>query len=55
MLDAYPLDQTYIFIYLSLQEDVGVNQYVHQVDEKSPSVRFSILKNPSAKFLIRRE
>lgn len=55
MVDAYPLDQTDIFIYLSLQGDFGVNQFVHPVDGESPSVRFGIPKNPAAKPLIRKK
>lgn len=55
MKDAYPMDETDIFIYLSLQGDFEVNQYVFPVDNDFPSVRFGIPKNPAAKALIRRK
>lgn len=55
MEGAYPLDKTDAFIYLSLQGDVGVNQYVHPVDGEMPSVRFGIPKTSYAKPLIRKK
>ncbi|MET3618347.1 amidase [Peptoniphilus olsenii] len=52
MKATYPLDTTDIFIYLSLQGDIEINQYVHPVEGEMPSVRFGIPKTEYAKPLI---
>lgn len=52
MKTAYPLDETDIFIYLSLQGNIEINQYVHPVDGEMPSVRFGVPKTEYAKPLI---
>lgn len=53
MKDAYPLDETDIFIYLSLQGNAEINQYVYPVEGEMPSVRFGIPKNEYVKPLIK--
>lgn len=55
MKDAYPLDLTDIFIYLSIQGDLEINQYVHPVEGEMPVVRFSIPKTDYAKDLVRKK
>lgn len=55
MKDAYPLDLTDIFIYLSIQGDLEINQYIHPMDGEMPVVRFSIPKTDYAKDLVRKK
>lgn len=54
MKPTYPLDETDIFIYLSLQGDIEINQYVHPVEGEMPSVRYGVPKTEYAKALIKR-
>lgn len=52
MKSAYPMDDTDIYIYLSIQGDAEINQYVHPVEGEMPSVRFGVPKSPGTLPLI---